>query len=112
MGDHGERDITLNEQQMCENQLRRDTGNTTHNTQHRKALCLPHSALWATRSWLQCSTVIKLKSVLMCAAAKVSARCRHENAFDSSADLKIPHNDVQQQQQEPHDELFLQHGIT
>lgn len=48
----------------------------------------------------------------MCAAAKVSARCRHENAFDSSADLKIPHNDVQQQQQEPHDELFLQHGIT
>lgn len=30
----------------------------------------------------------------MCAAAKVSARYRHENAFDSSADLKIPHNDV------------------
>lgn len=38
--------------------------------------------------------VIELKSVLMCAAAKVSARYMHENAFDSSADLKIPQHDV------------------
>lgn len=108
MGDHGEREITLNEQQMCENQLRRDTGNTTHNIEKRFVCPTVHCG----RPAAGFSTVIELKSVLMCAAAKISARCRHENAFDSSADLKIPHNDVQQQQQQTHDELFLQHGIT